>query len=422
MIRSTLSISIAIAVCLTGFGDVENVVAASRPSSKTIATGIEDLPCRNSFIAVKKNVTAVAYFKDGNIATRRSINGASSWEPVRTIALADGEDAFSENTDVDCSVQIVATSSAFYVGAYLKVDIDLPGYYQFWKSFDGRSWSRAGQLMDSEPQMSQVIIAATANRVFLAAIRKITANPECLVDQTVWCENSYPLQVYEVTEKPMTIGSPVTLGDGVLVDDSGWGAFALAGGDSIIATWSDSVNQYRAIRKSSKVWSAPAGFMTWWGGSPVHQGFETRVATSGTKGILAWAGTSDSVLRWRMTTNGGRTWGAQRIKNDSTWGWSMVRNVWATGTTFRVAVERWDDAYSWISSDIYRISNSGATRLWRAPAGQSVIGGAFAQARSIVVTRKAAYDPMGCDQDEWGNLVNCSDDLMVYSLYSYSSP
>lgn len=421
MIATALSrLALVISVIVAGlyWAPIESTGAASRPTVKTIATGLTDLPCRSSVIAAKNNVAVIAYLNDGAISTRRTINGGLSWESVRTISPAGNEDLY--NTNVDCSVQITATAKYFYVGAYIVTEYDSPGFYQFWRSVDGKKWTRSGRIVDVSPQLTQVMIAATKSTLHLAGVSKIIGNPECLIDESIVCEISFPLKVIEIPEATMIARQPIELDSSTTWDETEWAGFAIAGGDSVVVTWSNSIEWFSAFRASANTWRTPSSFVAFGSsGVPVETFYEARVSIAGKGGLMAYSGTYDGVLRWRWTTNGGKSWGRERARNDSSWDYAMVRNVWAAGGSYRVAVERWDDSVSWKKSDVYRVSSSGAARLWTAPQNHSVVGGIYAKGRSIVLTRKPYYDPANCTVSEITGL-DC--DPVLYAIYGYTSP
>ncbi len=425
--RSTFKIRVVstaiFAALLAGLFTPPSAEALSRPAAKTIATGLSDIPCRYALLASKGTIAVVAYLNGETIKSRRSLNAGVTWESARTISLSESEGSF-----YGPCIAVVATSTYFYVvadtTATVQVDPACEDQFidevlvacetidtstlRFWRSSDGKTWSQVKQ-MDSAA-MDEFRVSATATQVFVAAYEaNVTSDcgeEDCPADTTI-------VNVYESGANNLTFGAATELVSDVATYDGGTPMFQLSGGSIATLTWIDSEgSSYIRARSGARSWR----------GAKLLGSFTTEAvsASSGRTIFAIWSPESASSFRWTTSSNSGSTFSSAKLKADSYYDWSQVRNVWAVGAKFGVAVYRWDSILNPIT-DVYTSTSTSSTKRWSMRIGEVCVGGAYLKSKVLVVGRAETTSEGNWVWDEDLGDYDWVEGTTTYSLYSYTA-
>jgi hypothetical protein len=410
--------------------------ALSRPAAKTIATGLSDTPCRFALVASKGTTAVVAYLDGDTLKTRRSLNAGVTWESARAINLSD-----NQGWGGPC-VAVVATSAYFYLVANTSTTVNVdPACEEFvdevyvgcdttdttalliWRSTDGKTWRGAGS-MDSAA-IDDFRVSASPTQLFLATIRTSNVAPDC--DETLEdCPaDTTTVNVYETGTNNVVFGRALQLATDVSTDEDGLAWFDLGGGSIATATWTDTAGRtYMRSRTSARNWRTA---MTLAAGSE-----DANIAISASSGksvFVGWASDWTSSFNWSISANSGATFPRSTRKADSYYDGAQIRNVWPIGTSYGVAVYRYDWAYDpdYSVTDIYKASApskaraSSATYMWSMRLGEMCVGGVYVKSKVLVIARTETTSDTESVWDEGlEEYVEVGGDT-TYSLYSYTS-
>jgi hypothetical protein len=410
-------------VVLAGLITPPSVEALSRPAAKTIATGLSDIPCRYALLASKGTTAVVAYLNGETIKSRRSLNAGVTWESARTISLGETEGSF-----YGPCIAVVATSTYFYVvadtAATVQVDPACEDQYvdevlvacetidtstlRFWRSADGKTWSQVRQ-MDST-SIDEFRVSATATQVFLAAYEANVASDcgeeDCPADTTT-------INVYESGANNLTFGAATELVTDVATYDDDTAMFQLGGGSIATLTWIDSEGtSYIRARSGARNWRSARSL-----GSYTT---EAVSASSGKSIFVSWSPESASSFRWTMSSNSGSSFSSSKLKADSYYDWAQIRNVWAIGAKYGVAVYRWDSIRNPVT-DIYTSTATSSTKRWSMRSGEICVGGAYVKSKVLVVARAQSTSAGDWVWDEDLEDYEWVEGTTTYSLYSYTA-
>lgn len=374
----------------------------------------EYIPCRYSLIAAKGANAVIAYSTQkvtldpdtlseyySDVIVVKNVSSKGSITSTRTIALLPTESL----SDAENCIAVVATSSYFYIAAgvinQVQDDPDcvedyeveppvtcavtITEYLQFWRSTNGTTWSRTGRL-EGIPA-SDVRVAATASLVLVVTATPGT-DPECVpgaVDGDGYlvedCEiDRASIQVRESSSTSMSFRAPIELADDAELPD-GYMQATISGGSVGILTWRN-VNgeQFAATRKGSQSWTVKTKI------SNTTYGYAGTSASVGKTAVVAYVDEFSSRLSWRFSSNSGQTWASQKRTASLVTGEIYVRNAWAAGAKFYVALDRvpWEGNYY---SSVYQVTSSSAARKFTVSANESISGAIALGTRTILVTR-----------------------------------
>ena len=439
--RNSLKLRIAsfavLAAVIAGLITPPSVEALSRPSAKTIATGLSDIPCRFALLASKgttaaNSIAVVAYLDGDTLKTRRSLNAGVTWESARAISLSDNQGWYGP------CVAIVATSTYFYLVAdtWTTVQVD-PACEEYvdeeyvgcetidtdtlmiWRSTDGKTWRGAGSM--ASETIDEFRVSASPTQLFLAAISTSNAAPDC--DETL--EEDCPadtttVNVYETGTNNVVFGTALELATDVATDDDGSAWFSLGGGSIATATWTDAAGlTYMRSRTSARNWRTAINLAA---GS--EDGNVAISASSGKSVFVGWASDWESSFRWSISANSGATFGRSKLKADSYYyDGAQIRNVWPIGTSYGVAVYRyqWEADYDYSVTDIYTATATSATKRWSMRYGEVCVGGVYVKSKVLVIARtETTSDTDWVWDDDLEEYVE-EEGETTYSLYSYTS-
>jgi hypothetical protein len=407
------SVAVLVAV-LAGLITPPSAEALSRPTAKTIATGLSEIPCRYALLASKGTTAVVAYLDGGALKTRRSLNAGVTWESARTIGLKESEGFYQ---DTLC-VAVVATSTYFYLFAdtYAEPQVDpaceqdcettITNSLRFWRSSDGKNWTQMRPIESSS--IGEFRVSANATQLFLAVFKPNASDDECVEDCPA---ETGTISVYETGSNNVVFGQATELVTDAGYYDDETAAFLLGGGSIATLTWFNG--------EGTSHMRSRTGVRNWRRANVLGANSEGVSASSGKSVFVGYTSYAASSFRWNISATSGSTFPRSKVKADSTYSSAQIRNVWSIGASYGVAVYRWNSIGS--ITDIYLATSTSATKRWSMRASEVCVGGTYVNSKVLVVARMAIDSGGEWVWDEDLEQYEYVEGDITYSLYSYTS-